>query len=89
MFDSTFIFFMIDWIFKIILFIINIFYDLTSFLPKQELNTLNLGGFFHLIVFLFILFTFCFRINFRYKICFLSSYYFLAWFGVYLYSLST
>jgi ComEC/Rec2-related protein len=89
MFDSTFIFFMIDYIFKIIFFIINISYDLTSFLPKQELNTINLGGSFHLIVFLFILFSFCFRINFRFKICFLLSYYFLAWFGVFLYSLST
>jgi hypothetical protein len=89
MFDSTFIFFIIDSIFRIILFIIIIFYDLTSFLPKQELNTIKLGGSFHLILFLLILFTFCFRINFRFKICFLSSYYFLAWFGVYLYSLST
>ena len=88
-FDSTFTFFIIDYIFKIILFIINIFYDLTSFLPIQELNTINLGGFFHLIVFLFILLSFCCRINFRFKICFLSSYYFLAWFGVFLYSLST
>ena len=89
MFDSTFIFFMIDYIFRIILFIISIFYDLTYFLPKQELNTINIGGFFHLIVFLSILFSFCFRINFRLKICFLSSYYFLAWFGVYFYSLCT
>ena len=89
MIDSPFIFFIIDYIFKIILFIISIFYDLTSFFPKQELNTIKLGGYFHLIVFLSILLTFCFRINFRYKICFLSSYYFLAWFGVYLYSLST
>ena len=87
-FDSAFMFFTIDYIFKIILFIINIFYDFTYFFPKKELNTINLGGSFHLIVFLSILFTFCFRINFRYKICFLSSYYFLAWFGIYLYSLS-
>lgn len=88
MFDSTFIFFIIDYIFRIIFFIINIFYDLTSFLPKQELKTINLGCLFHLIVFVFMLFTFCFRINFRVKICFLSLYYFFAWFGVYLYSLS-
>ena len=88
-FDSNSVFFIIDYIFKIIYSIINIFYDLTCFFPKQVLSSINLGGYFHLIVFLVILLTFCFRISFRYKLCFLFSYYFLTWLGIYLYSLST
>ena len=88
-FDSISVFFIIDYIFKIIYSIINIFYDLTCFFPKQVLSSINLGGYFHLIVFLVILLTFCFRISFRYKLCFLFSYYFLTWLGIYLYSLST
>jgi len=86
--DSTYIFFMIDYIFKIIYFIIIKFHDISFFFPKQELNFLKFGGFFHLIVFLLILLTFCIKIKYIYKIFFLFSYYFLAWFGVYLYSLS-
>ena len=88
-FESTYIFFMIDYIFEIIYFIISIFYDLSCLFPNKELYILDLGGEVHLLIFLFILLTFCFRIHFRSRLCFLFSYYFFAWLGIYLYSLST
>ena len=77
----------LDFFYNIIYVFVDYFSYLSDFLPGQESLNIEINNFFHLLIFSFVLLSFCFKIKVKLRIYFILIFFSSAWLSVFVSSL--